>query len=69
MRTEQTTVVVQRYLDALAGDQPAEPIVRALLDRSVHRLQLLCANLLHRNYRRARRRPQDAPGRPLRPST
>src|SRR5262249_40251802 len=41
-----------RYLDALAGDQPAEPIVRALLDRSVRRLQLLCANLLYRKYRR-----------------
>lgn len=52
MNTEQTTVVVQRYLDALAGDQPAEPIVRALLDRSVQRLQLLCGNLLYRQYRR-----------------
>jgi RNA polymerase sigma-70 factor (ECF subfamily) len=47
-----TTDAVQRYLDALAGDQPAEPIVRALLDRSVRRLQLLCARLLHRKYRR-----------------
>ena len=52
MSTEQTTVAVQRYLDALAGDQPAEPIVRALLDRSVRRLQLLCGNLLYRQYRR-----------------
>jgi RNA polymerase sigma-70 factor (ECF subfamily) len=52
MSAEQTTAAVQRYLNALAGDQPAEPIVRALLDRSVRRLQLLCANLLHRNYRR-----------------
>ena len=34
------------------GEQPAEPIVRALLDRSVRRLQLLCANLLYRKYRR-----------------
>src|SRR6266446_8328553 len=47
-----TTAAVQRYLNALAGDQPAEPIVRALLDRSVRRLQLLCANLLYRKYRR-----------------
>ena len=47
-----TTAAVQRYLDALAGDQPAEPIVRALLDRSVRRLQLLCTNLLYRKYRR-----------------
>src|SRR6516164_152535 len=52
MSAEHTTAVVQRYLDALAGDQPAEPIVRALLDRSVRRLHLLCANLLHRHYRR-----------------
>jgi RNA polymerase sigma-70 factor (ECF subfamily) len=49
---EHTTAVVQRYLDALGGDQPAEPIVRALLDRSVRRLQLLCGNLLHRQYHR-----------------
>jgi RNA polymerase sigma-70 factor (ECF subfamily) len=52
MSAEQTTAAVQRYLDALAGDQPAEPIVRALLDRSVRRLQMLCANLLYRKYRR-----------------
>jgi RNA polymerase sigma factor (sigma-70 family) len=52
MTSEPTTAVVQRYLDALAGDQPAEPIVRALLDRSVQRLQLLCGNLLFRQYRR-----------------
>ena len=52
MSAEPTTAAVQRYLDALAGDQPAEPIVRALLDRSVRRLQLLCTNLLYRKYRR-----------------
>jgi RNA polymerase sigma factor (sigma-70 family) len=52
MSKEPTTVIVQRYLDALAGNQPAEPIVRALLDRSVRRLQLLCGNLLYREYRR-----------------
>src|SRR5258705_5273257 len=52
MSTEQTTAAVQRYLDALAGAQPAEPIVRALLDRSVRRLQVLCGNLLYREYRR-----------------
>jgi RNA polymerase sigma-70 factor (ECF subfamily) len=52
MITEPTTAVVQRYLEALAGDQPAEPIVRALLDRSVRRLQVLCGNLLYRQYRR-----------------
>src|SRR5258708_4876083 len=52
MSAQHTTAVVQRYLNALAGDRPAEPIVRALLDRSVRRLQVLCANLLHRKYRR-----------------
>ena len=52
MSAEPTTAVVQRYLDALAGDQPAEPIVRALFDRSVRRLQLLCTNFLYRRYRR-----------------
>jgi RNA polymerase sigma-70 factor (ECF subfamily) len=52
MSAEHTTAAVQRYLNALAGDQAAEPIVRALLDRSVRRLHLLCANLLHRQYRR-----------------
>src|SRR5215471_7954827 len=52
MSAEKTTAAVQRCLNALARDQPAEPIVRALLDRSVRRLQLLCASLLYRNYRR-----------------
>src|ERR1700731_1316250 len=52
MSEEQTTAAIQRYLNNLAGDQPAEPIVRALLDRSVRRLQLLCSNLLYRKYRR-----------------
>jgi RNA polymerase sigma-70 factor (ECF subfamily) len=52
MSRGQTTAAVQRYLDALAGDQPAEPIVRALLDRSVRRLHALCRNLLYRQYPR-----------------
>src|SRR5277367_5187506 len=52
MNEESTTAEVQCYLNALAGDQPAEPIVRALLDRAVRRLQLLCTNLLYRKYRR-----------------
>jgi RNA polymerase sigma-70 factor (ECF subfamily) len=57
MSAEHTTAVVQRYLDELAGDSPAEPIVRALLDRSVRRLHLLCATLLHRSYPRLTRPP------------
>ena len=52
MSSEHTTAAVQRYLNALAGDQPAEPIVRALLDRSVRRLHVLCGTLLYRRYRR-----------------
>ena len=52
MSAETTADAVQRYLVALTGDQPAEPIVRALLDRSVRRLHVLCASLLHREYRR-----------------
>jgi RNA polymerase sigma factor (sigma-70 family) len=57
MTEDHTTAVVQRYLDALAGDTPAEPIVRALLDRAVRRLELLCATLLHRSYPRLTRPP------------
>src|SRR4051794_2065313 len=52
MPDENTTAAVQRYLDALAGEAPAEPIVRALLDRAVRRLHHLCAALLHRSYPR-----------------
>jgi RNA polymerase sigma factor (sigma-70 family) len=57
MSEEHTTAVVQRFLDELAGDSPAEPIVRSLLDRSVRRLHLLCASLLHRSYPRLTRPP------------
>jgi RNA polymerase sigma-70 factor (ECF subfamily) len=57
MSEGRTTAVVQRYLDELAGDSPVEPIVRALLDRAVPRLHLLCATLLHRNYPRLTRPP------------
>jgi len=54
---QQTTVVVQRYLDALGGDTPPEPIVRALLDRAALRLHQLCAGVLHRRYPRLTRPP------------
>ncbi|OWK35173.1 sigma-70 family RNA polymerase sigma factor [Fimbriiglobus ruber] len=57
MGDERTTAVVQRYLDELAGDAPAEPVVRALLDRAVRRLQQLCATLLYRSYPRLTRPP------------
>jgi len=57
MSEEQTTAVVQRYLDQLAGDSPAEPVVRALLDRAIRRLHLLCATLLYRSYPRLTQPP------------
>jgi len=57
MTEEQTTAAVERYLQELAGDSPAEPIVRALLDRAVKRLHLLCASLLHRSYPRLTQAP------------
>jgi RNA polymerase sigma factor (sigma-70 family) len=57
MSDEHTTAVVQRYLDELTGDSPAEPVVRALLDRAVRRLHLLCATLLHRSYPRLAQPP------------
>jgi RNA polymerase sigma-70 factor (ECF subfamily) len=54
---EHTTNVVQRYLDELAGDSPAEPVVRALLGRAVGRLHQLCATLLYKSYPRLARPP------------
>jgi RNA polymerase sigma factor (sigma-70 family) len=57
MDEEHTTAVVQRYLDELARDGPAEPVVRALLDGAVRRLHQLCAALLHRSYPRLTRPP------------
>jgi len=52
-----TTAVVQKYLDELAGGSPAEPVVRALLDRAVCRLHALCNALLQRRYPRLTRPP------------
>jgi RNA polymerase sigma-70 factor (ECF subfamily) len=57
MSAEPTTAVIQRYLDALPGDAPAEPLIRELLDRSVGRLRLLCASLLYRSYPRLTQPP------------
>jgi RNA polymerase sigma-70 factor (ECF subfamily) len=57
MGEEHTTIVVQRYLDELAEDSPAEPTVRALLDGAVRRLHLLCATLLYRSYPRLTQPP------------
>ena len=60
MTEEHTTIAVQRYLDELAGvsgDASAEPLIRALIGRSVDRLHLLCTTLLLRSYPRLARPP------------
>ena len=57
MGENHTTAVVQRYLDALGEELPADPIIRALLDRAVGRLEMLCSNMLFRSYPRLTRPP------------
>jgi RNA polymerase sigma factor (sigma-70 family) len=57
MGEDRTTAAVQRYLDDLAGDAPADPIIRALLGRAVGRLEMLCGNMLFRSYSRLTRPP------------
>ena len=52
-----TTAVVQRYLDALDEETPADPLIRALLDRAVGRLEKLCGSMLFRSYPRLTRPP------------
>lgn len=55
-----TTAAIQQYLVDLgqaSGHSSAEPLVRAVLARSVDRLRLLCATLLHRSYPRLARAP------------
>jgi RNA polymerase sigma-70 factor (ECF subfamily) len=54
---EHTTRVVQRYLDELAEGATTEPVVRALLERSVRRLEQLCGVMLHRSYPRLTQAP------------
>src|SRR5215469_12367201 len=57
MHEEPTTVILQRYLDALPGDTADEPIVRELLERAAGRLRLLCATFLYKSYPRLTRPP------------
>jgi RNA polymerase sigma-70 factor (ECF subfamily) len=57
MAEARTTAVVQRYLDDLGGDSPAEPLVRALMDRAIRRLHVLCATLLYKSYPRLTQPP------------
>jgi RNA polymerase sigma-70 factor (ECF subfamily) len=57
MSEEATTLVVQRYLDALGEDAARDRIVSDLLDRAVRRLQSFCARLLRQSYPRLLRSP------------
>lgn len=60
MADGQTTNAVHDYLGQLArldGDAPADPVIRALIDRSVARLHLLCRTMLARSYPRLARPP------------
>ena len=57
MSEQYTTIAVQRYLEELGEQSSAEPVVRALLNRSVRRLEQLCAGLLYRRYPRLTRPP------------
>jgi hypothetical protein len=50
MPEEPTTVIIQRYLDALPGDTADEPVVRELLERAIGRLRLVCATVLYKTY-------------------
>ena len=60
MDEEPTTVIIQRYLDALPEDPAAEPIVRGLLEQAVGRLRLLCGTFLYKSYPRLARPPVPA---------
>ncbi len=57
MGEDLTTAAVQRYLDLLTGDAPADTVIRAVLNRSVRRLQSLCTSLLYRGYPRLMQPP------------
>jgi RNA polymerase sigma-70 factor (ECF subfamily) len=57
MHEEPTTIIIQRYLEALPGETAAEPIVRELLERAVGRLHVLCATFLYKSYPRLTRPP------------
>jgi RNA polymerase sigma-70 factor (ECF subfamily) len=57
MHEEPTTIIIQRYLDALPGDTAAEPVVRELLERAAGRLRVLCGTFLYKSYPRLTRPP------------
>jgi RNA polymerase sigma factor (sigma-70 family) len=57
MHEEPTTIIIQRYLDALPSDTTSEPVVRELLERAAGRLRLLCATFLYKSSPRLTRPP------------
>ncbi len=57
MHDEPTTIIIQRYLDALPSDTTSEPVVRDLLERAAGRLRVLCATFLYKSYPRLTRPP------------
>jgi RNA polymerase sigma-70 factor (ECF subfamily) len=59
MGEEHTTAAVQRFLFELEGDEPSAPVVRALLERVVDRLHVLCTAMLVRSYPRLMRPPMN----------
>jgi RNA polymerase sigma-70 factor (ECF subfamily) len=57
MSQEPTTIIVQRYLCALGDGPNRDATIRALLERAVERLRILCGGLLRRSYPRLTRPP------------
>src|SRR5580700_5030424 len=55
--SENDIAAAQRYIDTLAGEAPADPIIRALVDRAVGRLKMLCSGMLYSSYPRLTRPP------------
>ena len=55
MTQEHGTAAVRLYLDPRAGDEPADPIPRQLLDRTVNRLEMLFASTPYSSYPRLTR--------------
>ena len=57
---DDTTAHIQKYLldlDGANGDTTVQPVIRALLTRSVDRLQSLCSVLLNKSYPRLKQPP------------
>src|SRR5262245_44686744 len=57
MDEQSTTIVIQRYLDSFDEGTAEAPVIHALLDRAVRRLNLLSTKLLVRSYPRLTQPP------------